>query len=384
MEILGDFESLFFDLASVYKQRYISLVFLTIYKFLSPPDKKFLMTIRKKDVVLNMDEKSGTDVNQIEITSLKHINGQPQVQQVLRLSIDAYFANRANNPDSSFGPVLLVGPSGVGKTLTSRAIHCELANLHLIESNGEMMNNSIELMGALLTATDDTTMFIDECQALSTRAQHILLTAVSEKKIYVPRGISARSKKEIPLANFVLILASTHEYQLQDALRNRMRIYCRFDYYAIEDLTAIVKQRADALGWKYETIDVLTEISKRAKQTPRLAINRNLQMAWNVCSSNNRNVITMQDVQEAFQLLQIDELGLDTLERAYLQELSKHKSMKLNVLASKIGLPRQTIDSVIEPYLLRMELIEKQCSERVITEKGKTHIQNEGEMKNEL
>lgn len=331
-----------------------------------------------------MDEKVvGTDVNHVEITSLRHINGQPQVQQVLRLNIDAYFQNRANNPNSSFGPVLLVGPSGVGKTLTAKAIHCELANLNLIESNGEMFNNSIELMGALLTATDDTTIFIDECQALSTRAQHLLLTAVSERKLYVPRGISARSQKEIPLANFTLILASTHEYQLQDALRNRMRIYCRFDYYSIADLTNIIKQRADALGWKYESIEVLTEISKRAKQTPRLAINRNLQMAYNVATSHNRDTITMNDVQEAFQLLQIDELGLDTLERNYLKELAKHKTMKLNVLASKIGLPRQTIDSVIEPFLLRMELIEKQCSNRVITEKGKAHIQNEEPIKNE-
>ena len=165
-----------------------------------------------------MAEKTiGTDVNQIDITSLSHINGQPQVQEVLRVSIDAFFQNRAVNPDSCFGPVILLGPSGVGKTLTAKAIHCELANLKLIESNGEMLNSTHELTSILLTADENTTVFIDECQALSVKAQHLLLTAISEKKLYIPKGRSTKSKREIPLANFALILASTHEFQLQDA-----------------------------------------------------------------------------------------------------------------------------------------------------------------------
>lgn len=120
----------------------------------------------------------GTDVNQIEITSLNHINGQPQVQDVLRVSIDAYFQQRAANENSSFGPAILLGPSGVGKTLTAKAIHCELANLKLIESNGEMLNGTAEMMSALLSADNNTTIFIDECQALSSKAQHLLLTAI--------------------------------------------------------------------------------------------------------------------------------------------------------------------------------------------------------------
>ena len=322
------------------------------------------------------DKTVGTDINQVEITSLSHIHGQPQVQELLRVSIDAYFQNKANNEKSTCGPFLLLGPSGVGKSLTAKAIHCELANLRLIESNGEMLNNTNELMSALLTADENTTVFIDECQALGTRSQHILLTAISEKKLYVPRGVSSKSKREIPLANFVLILASTHEFQLQAALRNRARVYCRFDYYSIDDLTQIVKQRADALNWQYESIDVLAEIAKRSKQTPRLALNRNLQMAWNVCSSNDRSIITMDDVFEAFRLLDICSLGLDSIERAYLKELSKHKAMKLNVISSKLGLPTQTISTVVEPYLLRTELIYKDGSNRHITEKGRTHIEN--------
>jgi Holliday junction resolvasome RuvABC ATP-dependent DNA helicase subunit len=74
----------------------------------------------------------GTDINQVEITSLSHIKGQPQVQELLRVNIDAFFRNKANNENSGCGPFLLLGPSGVGKTLTAKAIHAELANLKLI------------------------------------------------------------------------------------------------------------------------------------------------------------------------------------------------------------------------------------------------------------
>lgn len=324
------------------------------------------------------DKTIGTDINQVEITSLSHIKGQPQIQELLKVSIDSFFTNRANNEKSCFGPVLLLGPSGTGKTLTAKAIHSELANLNLVESNGEMLNNTAELTSVLLTADDNTTLFIDECQALNSKAQHLLLTAISERKLYVPRGRAKNVKREIPLANVVYILASTHEFQLQAALRNRMRIYCRFDYYSVDDLTGIVKQRADALSWKYESVDVLRELASRARQTPRLALNRNLQMAWNVCSSHDRTTITMKDVTEAFRLLQIDNLGLDSLPREYLKQLAKHKSMKLNVLGSKLSLPRQTIASVIEPYLLRTELIEKKGSDRAITPKGREHITKSG------
>lgn len=323
-----------------------------------------------------MEKNIGTDVNQTEITSLSHIKGQSHIIELLRTSLDAYFQNRAKNPDkTTFGPVLLVGPSGTGKSAIAKAVHCELANSKFVETNGEMLNSSTELTHILLTADSDTTILIDEAQALNTKNQHILLTAISEKILFAPKKGSAR-KQAIPLSDFVLIFCSTHEFQIQLALANRARLICRTDYYDTDTLADILAQRAYALGWDIESKDVLLEIGKRSKSTPRIAIQRNLQMAWNIASSNSRSVITMDDVKKAFHLLQIDELGLDMIERNYLKELSKHKSMKLNVISSKLGLPTRTISSVIEPYLLRQELIHKDGSCRLITDKGKEHIQN--------
>ena len=115
-----------------------------------------------------MAEKTiGTDVNQIEILSLSKIRGQKKVNDLLQVNLDAYFQSRQTGKPSTFGPVLLCGPSGTGKTLVAKAIHAELANLNLIETNGEMLSNSGELVSILLSATADTTIFIDECQGMN-------------------------------------------------------------------------------------------------------------------------------------------------------------------------------------------------------------------------
>ena len=319
----------------------------------------------------------GTDVNQVEITSLSKIRGQKKVSDLLKVNLDAYFQSRTTGCPGSFGPVLLCGYSGTGKSLIAKALHSELANLDLIETNGEMLSDSGELISILLAATENTTVFIDECQGMSPRCQHILLTALSEKVIYVPKKGSSKSKRVIPLENFTLLLATTHEYYLQDALRNRMRIYARFEHYCLEDLVEIIRQRTLALKWDIETEQVLIEIAKRSKKTPRIALNRNLQQCWNVCSAKGKQVITMDDVVQAFKLLQIDGLGLDELERNYLRIL-QHDPVPLNVISSKLGgLPTQTIKTVIEPYLLQENLIQKnKCSHREITTLGKNHIEN--------
>jgi holliday junction DNA helicase RuvB len=321
------------------------------------------------------DKPLGTDVNQVEILTLSKIRGQRKVIDLLRVNLHAHFQSRQTGTPSTFGPVLLAGPSGTGKSLIAKALHAELANLSLIETNGEMLSDAQELIAILLSATADTTVFIDETQGMNSRSQHILLTALSEKVLYVPKRGSTRAQRVIPLENFTLILATTHEYYLQDALRNRIRVHCRFEHYALEDLIEIIRQRALALRWEVESEQVLVEIAKRSKKTPRIALNRNLQMAWNVCSANGRNVIKMDDVHHAFSLLNVCPLGLDELERRYLRILLENGPTALNVISSKLALPAQTIRAVLEPYLLQEGLVIKEKnSHRAITPKADQHL----------
>lgn len=319
---------------------------------------------------------NGTDVNQVDITSLSHIKGQPQVTNTLKVHLRAHFNinSASGNSNLAFGPVILCGPSGVGKTMIAKAIHVELGNQTLTETNGVTMNDKAELFSILIKADENTTVFIDEAQGMNSKAQYILLTALSERKLYVPAGISSTYSYTLSLASSTMILATTHEYLLHDALRNRMRIYCRFNYYSVEDLVEIVRQRSNALGWRYESDQVLQIIAQRAKGIPRLALNRNLQTCWYVAKSHDRDIITLEDVHEAFCHLQIEESGLDKLDQAYLTILQEHGRTSLGVLSSKLSLPALTIQRVVEPYLLKECFIIKDKSARVITEKGKNHI----------
>jgi len=117
-------------------------------------------------------------------------------------------------------------------------------------------------------------------------------------------------------------------------------------------------------------------VAQRAKATPRQALHRNLQTCWEVAVSHDRNVITLADAQEAFRHLQVDELGLDGMDRCYLGVLAQGGPASLGALSAKLGLPPLTIQRVVEPYLIRQDLVTKgKSSLRILTEKGRRHME---------
>jgi len=319
------------------------------------------------------------DIAQVRLPTLSHIRGQPQVTNALELHLQGHFAMQSicGTSSTAAGPFLLAGPSGTGKTMVAKVIHSELRNRALIETNGQVLNSRQELFLTLIHADANTTIFIDEAQAMGHQVQHILLTALSEGVLRVPARAGSTYSHTVQLAPFTMILATTHEYLLQDALRNRMRACCRFDYYSVADLVEIVRQYAEALKWGYQCDTVLEAIAQRAKGTPRLALHRNLRTCWYATVKRGSTTITLEDARTAFRCLQIDALGLDQLDRSYLEVLLKHGPTAAGVLAARLLLPTQTLQRVVEPYLLRTELITKdRSSRRAITEQGRCHIES--------
>lgn len=316
------------------------------------------------------------DINSVEPTCLTKIVIAPRIKEVVQTSIDAYFNDKLVGRNPTYGPLGFVGPSGCGKSLVAKAVAASLG-LDLKSINGHNLSGP-NFYSFFLDANETTTcLLIDEAQGILPKNQERMLTILSEGKIEVP---SRHTKKscQLPIPKCPIILACMSEHSLIPAIRTRLRIYTRFDYYSLEELIAITKQRILALNWNVESDEVIKEICIRAKRTPRLAL-RNLQLCWNMTRSQDRDEITMEDTRRAFQLSEIDELGLDFLERSYLKIVSEESPIALNVIISRLsggGIEVNTIKNVIEPYLIMERLITKEGSLRTITDIGRDHLKN--------
>jgi holliday junction DNA helicase RuvB len=153
-----------------------------------------------------------------------------------------------------------------------------------------------------------------------------------------------------------VLLSTTDEYALLQPLRDRMKLLLRFEFYTPEELTEILRHRSRALGWKLDE-QVFPLIARRSRGTPRLAL-RLLQACRRVCRSEGEKAITLAHLERACELEQIDQLGLGPTEQQYLRILAEGDS-RLNVIASRIGLPARTVSQVTEPFLLRAGLVTK-------------------------
>ena len=323
---------------------------------------------------MSSDDNTSADISYGEPTCLSRIRISPRIKEVLQTSIDAYFNDKMAGRNPTYGPLAFVGPSGTGKSLMAKAVSASLG-LNLNSINGHSLSG-YNFYAFFLNANATTTcLHIDEAQGIPKAVQERILTIVSEGYVEVPSGRTNRiCKMKVPQCP--IILSGMTEHSLIPALRNRIRLYCRFDYYSLDDLIEITKQRALALQWDIESDAVIQQICFRAKKTPRLAL-RNLQLCRNITRSKDEDVITVEHAQRAFQLADIDELGLDHLEQAYLKILHEESPMALNVIASRLaggGIESQTIKTIIEPYLIQKRLITKDGSLRLITQKGEEHI----------
>jgi holliday junction DNA helicase RuvB len=299
--------------------------------------------------------------------TIEHFVGAQHIKDRVRVALEATW-NQSNG--CVFPHTLALGAGGLGKTEISRIISKEMG-VELVETLGQSIRSTAELNAALLQA-EGGTLLIDEAHSLNADIQVSLLKVLQEGMIFLP-GRSGGRVQTISLKPFCLIAATTDEWALTRPLVDRFRLILRFEHYSVEDMTTLVSRRARSAGIVLEG-GVAELIAARSKGTPRIGI-RLLESCIRTMQAEATGTVSAATFARTCDLEQLDALGLDMIEQRYLHLLRQSQtSLRLNVIASSLGLPRATVERSIEPTLIRLGLIEKDDAGRVLTERGWKHL----------
>lgn len=301
------------------------------------------------------------------VPTLDHVVGQTRAVNVLRTAIDAYFFDRSKSgDDKAFPHTLITGPAGTGKTLLSEIVAKELAaNLHMELAQNVRFPEHVH--GLLMMLEPGDVLFLDEVHELPQVAQVTLYRALEDGKLFLGK------KQVVTLPPWTLIGASTDEFRLTKSLRDRCKLILRLTHYSEDEMAKLVYQRARRLGWSIDD-SAVAAIGKRSRGVPRLAV-RLLESTKRIASAEGTESLTAAHVERMCQMEGIDFLGLDHIEQQYLRLLrAADGPVRLNVIATHLGLPRRTIEAVIEADLIRLGLVTKSEKGRMLTANGRQHI----------
>jgi Holliday junction DNA helicase RuvB len=302
--------------------------------------------------------------------SLDEFVGQERIKEQLAVALEA-----AKGRGEALDHVLLVGPPGLGKTSLAYIIREELG-VGIRTVAGPALERKGDLAAILTALEDRDVLFVDEIHRLSRAVEEIFYPALEDFRldIIVGQGPAARTLT-LDLPPFTLVGATTRTGLLTTPLRDRFGMTYRLDYYEVEDLTRIVHRSARILGVEIQD-EAAGEIARRARGTPRVA-NRILRRVRDVAQVRHDGAITIEVAREALALLEVDETGLEKVDRALLRAIL-HKfgggPVGLSTLAVALGEEPDTIEDVYEPYLLQLGLIQRTARGRIVTELGRAHV----------
>jgi len=302
--------------------------------------------------------------------TLSEYIGQDKVKENLAVYIEA--AKRRGEP---LDHVLLYGPPGLGKTTLSSIIAHELG-VNLRVTTGPAIEKPGDLVSLLTSLSDNDVLFIDEIHRLSRAVEEILYPALEDRviDIIIGKGPSARSIR-MDLKPFTLIGATTRAGQLSAPLRDRFGVIHRLELYSKDQLTDIVRRSAMILGIPCTT-DGAAEIAGRARGTPRIA-NRLLKRVRDFADVMGNGEINQQIASIALSRLEIDALGLDSLDRRMLEMIIRGYNggpVGLETLASAIGEESVTLEDICEPFLMQLGFLGRTPRGRVATRLAYEHL----------
>jgi len=308
---------------------------------------------------------------------LKDYVGQENIKRSLEVFIKA--AQQRKQP---LDHVIIHGPPGLGKTTLSNIIAREL-NANLRISSGPALTKIGDLASLLTNLEEGDCIFLDEIHRLPRTIEEILYPAMEDfcLDIIIGKGPAAKNLRlEIP--RFTLIGATTKIGSLSSPLRDRFGVVYQLDFYSISEIKRIVAINSRKLGIEIDE-DALEEIAKRSRQTPRIA-NRLLSRIRDYAQVENKNRIDLETTNKALNHLLIDSIGLDPLDQKiinFIYEKFNGGPVGLSTIASACGEEKETLEEVVEPYLMKIGFLHRSNRGRKLTEKAIEYLRGNNSVK---
>jgi len=302
--------------------------------------------------------------------SLEECIGQVHVRQKLAIAIQA--AKQRNEP---LEHLLFYGPPGLGKTTLANVVANEMQTT-IKTSSGPALVKQGDIMGLLTNTNTGDIIFIDEIHRLNTPVEEFIYPAMEDFKVdyTVESGMHAKTIN-FPLKRFTLVGATTRAGLLSAPLRSRFGMLYHLNFYSTEELTEILVRSASLLDLPIRD-GSLEMIADRSRGTPRVA-NRLLKRVRDYAQVKGSGTLSTDIVEKALRMEQIDELGLDSLDRAFLKALAKVYDggpAGIDALAATLGEERDTLEDVVEPYLLQVGFLQRTRRGRQITSDACKHL----------